>query len=111
MQDATIQWLHAIEEFQENETTIKLGAVSPLNQGAYANLSEPMLLTVRHLMRLGWLTVDEHTTDFGMTTAESHALLEHLQHYGLVHESQQHYTLEEHHEGPLFQELQRRGWL
>ena len=111
MQDATIQWLHAIEEFQENEATIKLGVVSPVNQGAYAHLSEPMLLTVRHLMRLGWLTVDDHTADFGMTNPESKALLEHLRHYGLVHETQQHYTLDEHHEGPLFQELQRRGWL
>lgn len=111
MQDAMLHWLNAIQRFQDKDDIIHLGPIGEMNLSAYPLLPEPLLLTLRYIMRLGWISVDEHAKAFRTSIADSRALLGRLCHFGLIEEDNDRYTVHDHHAGPIHNELQRRGWL
>jgi hypothetical protein len=111
MQDAMVHWLNAIEGFDETAGQVTMGHPAGSLLPAIERLPDALLLTLRLLMRQGWMRVESHAESFGQPPAQSSAMLSKLVHLGLVTDNNGVFAVSDHHAGALSQHLKTLGWI
>lgn len=110
--DALRLWLASIKAVDDATAVVRVGTVPRPPRGRLSRLSDRILLTLRLVLRQGWVTPEIHARLFCTRLDESTALLARMKHDGLLRcEESDHYRLVPHLYTPIGDVLQQRGWL
>lgn len=108
--DALRLWMAAIHSVSEEQGIVHVGQVPRPPFAALEQLPEDILLTLRQVMRQGWLTPELHAYMFRSDRSASASHLARLAHWGLLYHEDGAYFLADHLSGPVHRALRRRGW-
>ena len=111
--DALLLWMASIERVDDVEGVVRVGPVARPPMASLRALDEPVLLTLRHVLRQGWIDVAQHAALFHQDQGASAAHLARVRHLGLLVDGKVAGTsrIPGHLKSPLCEVLHERGWM